>query len=270
MNSEKCILLVDDEANITRSIKRVCRSKEYKVLGATSAVQALEILATQSVQVVLSDQLMPEMTGAELFEKIQKTYPLIVRILLTGHTAIEGLTSAVNRGAVFRIMFKPWEDENLLQTIEDAFDYYEIRNKNKLLTQQLQEFNHNLENLVEQKTRELSLHVKRLQISQKLFDLLPEFALGINDELYIVEANAKAQQLLNSQALIGNKVNGILPDPIIQLINASADAKVGEYMCAKVDFLTETGAERLNITCIKINITADNIAYLVYGSKSYD
>ena len=182
MTQEKRILLVDDEPNITRSIKRICRGKGYDIYVAESAAEALELIPKEGIQVILSDQLMPEMTGSELFEKIQIEFPSVIRILLTGYTAIEGLTSAVNEGAVFRILFKPWEDENLLHTIDDAFDYYFIRDKNKQLTEELKLLNANLETKVAEKTHELSLHIKRLQLSQTLFELLPSFSIGISDD----------------------------------------------------------------------------------------
>ena len=173
----KKMLLVDDEPNITRSIKRICRGKGYEIFIAESASEALEIIAKEGIQIVLSDQLMPNMTGSELFEKIQVEFPSVIRILLTGYTAIEGLTLAVNKGAVFKILFKPWDDDVLLQTIDDAFDYFFIRDHNKQLTKELKLLNASLESKVAEKTRDLSLHIKRLQLSQKLFELLPSFSI---------------------------------------------------------------------------------------------
>jgi len=266
MHMGKQVLLVDDEANITRSIKRVCRTKKYKVLIASSASAALKILETEKVQVVLSDQLMPDMTGAEFFEEIQKIHPHIVRVLLTGYTAIEGLTNAVNKGAVFRILFKPWDDENLLQTIEDAFDYFEIKDKNKQLTKELQEFNQSLESLVEQKTRELLLHVKRLKVSQKLFDLLPEFAIGISDDLYIVDANQTAHNLLDSQALIGNRADTVLPEKIIDIIKKCESATSGESFSTKTTLLNTVH----ELTCTKVELSKGYVGYLIYGCLCND
>lgn len=259
----KKMLLVDDEPNITRSIKRICRGKGYDIYVASSATEALEVIEKEGIQVVLSDQLMPNMSGAELFERIVQEFPSVIRILLTGYTAIEGLTSAVNKGAVFKILFKPWDDDVLIQTIEDAFDYYFIRDKNKHLTEELKQLNANLEAKVAEKTRDLSLHVKRLQLSQKLFELLPSFSIGISDDFYIVNANEKAHDVIGSPALIGQRVDDILPDDAISLIHSLADATINTPHSQTIKFQDI----HYEFTAIKTEISPNCFAYLLYGSN---
>jgi response regulator RpfG family c-di-GMP phosphodiesterase len=260
------ILLVDDEDNITSSIKRVLRQKDYTVLVALSATDALEILKEEQIQVILSDQLMPGMTGTELFEEVQLLYPNIVRVLLTGYTAIEELKNAVNKGAVFRILFKPWDDDNLIQTIEEAFNYFEIKNKNRILTEQLQELNSNLEAIVAQKTRELTLHVNRLKTSQKLFDLMPAYALGLSDDFCVIDANLRAHQIFNSQALIGQKADTILPSEITQLLRESKLSDINQTLTTKTTLNNNTH----QITCTKIERAKNSFAYLLYGPNCDD
>lgn len=266
MSQTKKMLLVDDEPNITRSIMRICRNRGYEIFIASSAAEALEIIAAEKIQVVLSDQLMPQMTGSEMFERIQEKFPSVVRILLTGYTAIEGLTSAVNKGAVFRILFKPWDDDNLLKTIDDAFDYYFVKDHNKQLTEELTELNANLETKVAEKTRELTLHLKRLQLSQKLFELLPSFSIGISDDMYIVNANKKAHELLDSNALIGQEINKSIPEEIIALINSRVDTAINEPAVKQINFK----GKQCIFTAIKTEISKDNFAYLLYASCEND
>lgn len=266
MSQTKKMLLVDDEPNITRSIKRICRNRGYEIFIASSAAEALEIIAAEKIQVVLSDQLMPQMTGSEMFERIQEKFTSVVRILLTGYTAIEGLTSAVNKGAVFRILFKPWDDDNLLKTIDDAFDYYFVKDHNKQLTKELTELNSNLESKVAEKTREFTLHVKRLQLSQKLFELLPSFSIGISDDFYIVNANKKAHELLGSNALIGQKIQQTLPDEIVELINSRVESDINDPAVKEIEYK----GTPFFFTAIKTEISKDIFAYLLYASTAND
>ena len=266
MKHTKKILIVDDEPNITRSIKRICRGKGYDIYLAASASEALEIIPRENIQVVLSDQLMPNMTGAELFEKIQIEFPSVIRVLLTGYTAIEGLTSAVNKGAVFKIVFKPWEDDVLLQTIEGAFEYYSIRDKNKQLTEELKRLNSNLETTVIEKTRDLSLHNKRLQLSHKLFELLPSFAIGISDDFYIVNANKKAHEVIGSLALIGQRVDDILPEEAIKLIHSVTNSVADE---ANIQNITLRNTS-YKFIAIKTEVSKGCFAYLLYASNEND
>jgi diguanylate cyclase (GGDEF)-like protein len=122
--SAKTLLVVDDDSNILTAVGRLLRKEGYRILTANSATEALEVLAMNAVQVVISDHRMPMMTGAELLGKVKSLYPDTVRILFSGYVEIEALTEAVNRGGVFRFLLKPWEDEVLRETIRDAFHYY--------------------------------------------------------------------------------------------------------------------------------------------------
>ena len=261
MDESKRILLVDDEQNITRSIKRLCRSKGYEVLIANSAAEALETLANEKVKVVLSDQLMPGMTGAELFAQIQTEFPNVVRILLTGYTALEGITKAVNQGAVFKVLFKPWDDEHLLSTLDEAFDYFEIKDKNRRLSEELLELNKDLERRVEVKTRELSMHVKRLQVSQKLFEHLPESAMGISEDGWVVEANNRARELFGTDALVGVKADALLPEALKALLAQTQQAEPSIPQRCETDL----NGKAVAFQCIKIDMGLDRSGYVMYG-----
>jgi CheY-like chemotaxis protein len=118
------LLVVDDEPNILSAVARVLRREDYRVLRAGSASEAFDLLAGNAVQVVISDHRMPVMTGAEFLGKVKVLYPDTVRILFSGHVEVDALTEAVNRGAVYRFLLKPWDDEALRQSIREAFRYY--------------------------------------------------------------------------------------------------------------------------------------------------
>lgn len=123
------ILYVDDEIQNLNSFKASFR-REYDVLTATNAKDAMEILSKNEIHVIISDQRMPEITGIEFLESILHQYPFIPRILLTGYADIDAVIDAINRGSVYRYIQKPWNDEELKLIINSAIELY-LLNRNK-------------------------------------------------------------------------------------------------------------------------------------------
>ncbi|HSD60197.1 MAG TPA: PAS domain S-box protein, partial [Burkholderiales bacterium] len=121
----RTLLLVDDEANVLASLKRALRREGYQILAASSAREGMEMLATHNVSVILSDQRMPDMTGTEFLSRVKVMYPRVVRIIVSGHTDFATITDAINRGAVYKFLTKPWEDGVLRDTLREAFERYE-------------------------------------------------------------------------------------------------------------------------------------------------
>ncbi|MCZ4330151.1 EAL domain-containing protein [Castellaniella denitrificans] len=119
--SERVLLLVDDEQNILNALTRLLRRDGYRILTANNAPQALELLARHEVQVIVSDQRMPEMTGTEFFSKVKEMYPATTRMILSGYTDLKSVTEAINHGAIYKFITKPWDDESLRKDIEQAF-----------------------------------------------------------------------------------------------------------------------------------------------------
>lgn len=115
------LLLVDDETNVLSSLRRSLRHEGYRILTASSASEALEVLARQDVQVILSDQLMPVMQGTEFLSRVKVLYPSTVRMVLSGYTDLATVTEAINRGAVYRFLTKPWDEADLRAHLRDAF-----------------------------------------------------------------------------------------------------------------------------------------------------
>ena len=118
---KQTLLLVDDEPNILASLSRLLRREGFQILTALSPSEAFEHLAKQPVQVILSDQRMPEMSGTEFFARVRQLYPETIRIVLTGYTDLDSVTGAINRGAIYKFLTKPWDDDQLREQIRDAF-----------------------------------------------------------------------------------------------------------------------------------------------------
>lgn len=119
------LLLLDDEENILRALARVLRRDGYLILTATKAADAFELLAKHHVQVILSDQRMPEMSGTEFLSKVKDLYPETVRIILSGYTDLKSVTDAINEGAIYKFLTKPWDDKQLRSNVHQAFRYFD-------------------------------------------------------------------------------------------------------------------------------------------------
>jgi len=115
------LLLVDDEQNVLHALRRLLRREGYHILTAGSGAEALELLALQPVQVIVSDQRMAGMSGVEFLSKVKELYPETVRISLSGYSEISTVTDAINKGAIWKYITKPWDDEALVEEIRLAF-----------------------------------------------------------------------------------------------------------------------------------------------------
>jgi diguanylate cyclase (GGDEF)-like protein len=118
------LLLVDDDANILAALKRLLRRENYRILTAGDSEEALALLAAHQVGVIVVDQRMPGLSGTELLARVRTMHPRTVRMVLSGYTAVDSLTEAINRGEIFKFLTKPWEDADLLQAVREAFRHY--------------------------------------------------------------------------------------------------------------------------------------------------
>jgi PAS domain S-box-containing protein len=123
----RTLLYVDDEVNLLAAIRRAMRHSGYRVLVAASAREAFELLATTEVGVIVCDQRMRGMSGTEFLARVKQMYPHAVRMVLSGYTDLQSVTDAVNRGAIFKFLTKPWIDEELDEAVREAFAEFEAK-----------------------------------------------------------------------------------------------------------------------------------------------
>lgn len=143
------VLYVDDEEHNLMSFKATFRIK-YKVHTAISGEEAIKIMAEQPIDIIITDQRMPNMTGVQFLETILDDYPDPMRILLTGYADLNAVIDAVNKGKIFHYLTKPWNEEELDMTIQRAYDIYKLRKDEKELTEKLGVTNSQLEFLLRQ------------------------------------------------------------------------------------------------------------------------
>ena len=144
------VLYLDDEENNLFSFKATFRFK-YNVFTALTGAEALDIISKNDIQIIITDQRMPEMTGVEFLEKVIEIKPDPMRILLTGYTDMGAVVDAINKGKIFHYLNKPWSEEELTETISRAFEIYQ--NKKNIIDQKskLEISNEQLEFLLRQK-----------------------------------------------------------------------------------------------------------------------
>lgn len=126
------ILYVDDEQDNLFSFKAVFR-RNYEVLLAGSGAEALTILEKEVVDLVISDQRMPEMTGVDLFAILKEKYPDTLRIILTGYSDMQAVIDAINKGNIYHYITKPWKAEEMRVILEKALEAYRLRLQNREL-----------------------------------------------------------------------------------------------------------------------------------------
>lgn len=148
------ILCVDDEIDNVEALERLFR-KKYKVLKATSGQQALDLLDQNQnqVAVILTDQRMPLMTGAEMLEKSIHKAPQAIRLLLTGYTDLDSVIEAVNKGQIHRYLQKPWDPVDLQQTVDQAVERFNLGRELEVKNYQLEKALNELRTLDQAKTQ---------------------------------------------------------------------------------------------------------------------
>lgn len=144
------VLYVDDEENNLISFKATFRIK-YKVFTAISGDDAMNILAAHQIDIIITDQRMPNMTGVEFLEKVVEQYPDTMRILLTGYADMNAVIEAVNKGKIFHYLSKPWNEEELDITIKRAYEMFLAKEEIKAMNEKLALTNDQLEFLLRQK-----------------------------------------------------------------------------------------------------------------------
>ena len=127
------LLFVDDEPNVLSSLRRTFHRENYEIQCAASAEEALALVRSRHFHLMITDFKMPGMNGADLLREVRDISPDTMRIMLTGHADTQAVMTAINEGAVYRFILKPWNDDDLRVTVALALEQYELREKNRNL-----------------------------------------------------------------------------------------------------------------------------------------
>jgi len=130
----KKILFVDDEAPILKSLNRLFMDTDYEIFTAESGNEALEILATEKMDMVISDMRMPGMDGCQLLQQVKELYPSCLRIILSGYSEKNTILEALQKNIAKLYILKPWENDKLMQLIDQLFETENLLHNSNLLT----------------------------------------------------------------------------------------------------------------------------------------
>ena len=184
------ILVVDDEKKILRAVERLFFEDKYDVMTASSAKDGLSILSDMMpVQVVISDYRMPEMDGIEFLKQVNRRWPDVVKVILSGYEDSGKVIPFIDEGKIDKLILKPWNNNELRVSIANAVEIYELRKRNRELADELnrtnntlQDLNNNMEEIIAEKTAELESIQKDIAQSERLASL-ETIAAGIAHEV---------------------------------------------------------------------------------------
>ena len=221
------VLFVDDEPNILRAIQRVLRNERMTVLTATSAEEALNILSHTEAHAVVSDQDMPGTSGVELLAQVRDHHPAIVRMMLTGYTAMDVAVEAINRGEIFRLVTKPWNDEELKTILRQSFDHFDLKHEIRRLNQvtrsqnfTLQDMNKSLEAKVRERTRQLdeknhelkTAYIQTIRALAEAIDAKDSYTRGHSERVAVYASRIARKMKLDTPLIERVYFAGLLHD----------------------------------------------------------
>ncbi len=217
------LLIVDDEEEILKALKRQFR-RDYDVYTAHSAEEGYKIMMETPIQVIISDQRMPGMNGAEFFGKVKNEFPDAMRLLLTGYADIQVVIAAVNDGNIFRYITKPWNPVELDSIAREAFDRYNLIVQNRHLLHDLKSVNAQLEARVAERTMALGDANERLTMLNAQKDaFLGMAAHDLRTPITVVQGFADLLVHARSNPEDQREFVGIIRETLDQMLNLLDD-----------------------------------------------
>lgn len=276
---ERTLLLVDDEENIIASLKRLLRRGGYRIVTALNAAEGLLRLSEVDVDVIVSDQRMPGMTGVEFLRRAKQLYPETIRIVLSGYTELQSITDAINEGAIYKFLTKPWEDDLLRANIDEAFRQKEMADENRRLDNEVRVANLELADVNGKLQRALASQREQVSLAEgqgsgardALFNV-PVPLIGLDAEGMLAFVNAECARLLPElPMLLGWDAAEALPAGLRSALDRpdgegsmlTLDGKV--YLCVARSLRDESGSRgRLFSLSLQVG-AADAIAARGFG-----
>jgi response regulator RpfG family c-di-GMP phosphodiesterase len=217
MTNQPQILCVDDEPNILQSLRRLFRREPYQLHFAPGAEEAFNILEAQAIDLIISDNRMPNMTGVQFLGAVKARWPETVRIILSGYTEVSSITQAINEGHIYKFILKPWEDDQLLATVRECLEMAASAKENR-----------HFQKLQNERRQVLS---EALRLSQVILDALPVAVIGVSEE-NIVFTNRAAELTFGSGSgsLLVSRIGDVLSREMEHhLRQAQAERTPGEF-----------------------------------------
>jgi CheY-like chemotaxis protein len=236
------LLIVDDEESILSSLRRLMRRDGYRIVTANDGATALELLDQHPVDVIVTDQRMPKMTGTEFLRRVRERFPDTIRIVLSGYTELDSVTSAINDGAVYKFLTKPWEDDQLRANISEAFHRKKLDDENRRLHAELAVANSQLASLLKEREHELQMGMSALDLSRRILATLPCPIIGLDNEGLLAFINEAAEKMMG-EPLLGTPALSAFPSELNAALANDANfsipitfgSKAYRLLCTRLD-----------------------------------
>jgi len=201
--SQVKILCVDDEPNVLSALRRMFSLEGCEISTADSGAAALEQLAGQNFDVIISDMQMPHMNGAQLLQQVREQWPDTMRLLLTGTADLANAVAAINQGEIYRYISKPWNDDELLGVVKSAVELASLAQERERLTALTQAQNKALEDMVE--TLEEKVQVRTASLRQAYTASIKAFSglLGLRSAKLLDHSKRVANTAMKMAQLAG-------------------------------------------------------------------
>ncbi|MCP4039607.1 MAG: response regulator [bacterium] len=225
--TEHAVLFVDDEVNILKAIQRLLRNEPWRVLTATDPNEALEIMRRTPAQVVVTDQRMPSMSGVDFLSRVRDQHADVIRMMLTGYTEMNIAVDAINKGEIYRLITKPWNDDELRATLRQAFDHHDLKSEIKRLNSvsreqnfKLQDMNRNLETKVRERTKQLALknqelstaYIQTIRALAEAIDAKDAYTRGHSERVAVYASRVARQMNMRKELIERVYFAGLLHD----------------------------------------------------------
>ena len=166
------IMIVDDEDENLTNLEGTLE-QDYHILKAKNGKEAIDLLQAdpdiRRIHLIISDQRMPELTGVQFLERTIPMIPRSIKMILTAYTDVDAIIAGVNRGRIYKFILKPFDRQDLLQTVKRALESFDLEEKNILLLEDLKRFNAQLEDTIKYRTEELNEKTNQLEaLAEKL------------------------------------------------------------------------------------------------------
>lgn len=216
------VLLVDDEARILASLRRLLRREDYELVTATCGPQALELLETNPVDLIISDHRMPGMTGVEFLREVRTRWPDTLRIILSGYSEVSAIIAAINDGEIYKFISKPWNDEEIKLHLRRAMEQHDLEEENRRMAREIATQNARLRELNEMLEQRASDASTGLASTQDLLETIGVGVITVDLSGLVVGANRQANEIISSgrSELIGIPAEITFPESLYALVCA--------------------------------------------------
>jgi signal transduction histidine kinase len=198
MSSEKYSILYIDDEGVNLNVFKATFRRDYHIYTANSAVEGVSILQSTPIDLIITDQRMPKMTGVEFLKWCKAEYPDTLRIILTGFSDTDAIITAINECDIYRYIGKPWDGEEMRLTLQKAFEVYQLKQDNRKLIADLKEAKESLEQKVIQRTTEVTQQKEEIEKKNNILE----------------SQNQKLQDLDNERNNIINMIVHDLQSPV--------------------------------------------------------